>query len=622
MWLSDSRPWSSVVNPARSPVRGGRLFNVPGDSNDARHAIDGTFAARRFRFRAGGTGRSQGIDCNHASCVDSRNERRPGRYRHRRSHKWTGCQLSMSARREPVRDSAGYPATAKRFRLRTFLWLAVLIGTAAALRLSCIGGEAWFDEVWTWDICHKLTWPGGVFYQLRSENNHYLNTLVVWLLRDQPWLYSRVPAMCCGLATVGIAWKLGRAHRKVGVRAGWLAAVLTAASYLMVHYSSEARGYAYAVFFAALAYQQLQVLESCQSIPGACATIPRIRRVSSWLFPAACCGGFLSQPIFLGCFGAMAIWAFLRLERLRPAEETLPTLLKYFLPPALFFVLLYLVDLRNVVNVGGDEYPLWRVVIETLSLTGGGPFGGWGAVVVAVLVATAFVHGLQVLARDNDDRWIFHLLVVVVMPLGLILLLRRTQIYPRYFLIAVFFLIQAVSIGLADLFRRGPAFRALVMISLAAAMWGNGRHITQLAELGRGGYLPVLESIPSGEPSEVIRLRSDSDIRQKLMFKYYLPLANLRGKTFRYVTREEVPAGGTEWLLTHRLDVQWQPPGTCTVREAVYESVAVPAVSRAFWLGAGVVSTPADGCRCAASRRDCRHRLLGGRHYERPPLTA
>ena len=97
-------------------------------------------------------------------------------------------------------------------------------------------GEAWLDEVWTWDIAHKLTWPGGVFYQLREENNHYLNTLVVWLLRDQPLTYCRVPAVFWGLATVGIAWSLGRAHRRVGVQAGWLAGALTATSYLMVHY--------------------------------------------------------------------------------------------------------------------------------------------------------------------------------------------------------------------------------------------------------------------------------------------------------------------------------------------------------------------------------------------------
>ena len=267
----------------------------------------------------------------------------------------------------------------------------------------------------------------------------------------------------------------------------------------------------------------------------------------------------------------MAIWAFLRLGRLAPAEERLPTFLRYFLPPGLFFVFLYLVDLRHAVNAGGDELPLWRVVIETLSLTGGGPFGGWGACVVAALVMGAFVQGLRVLARDNDSRWIFYLLVVVVMPLGLIVVLQRTQIYPRYFLIAVFFLIQAAAVGLADLMRRGSVPLALATVGLAAVMWGNGRHIADLAHLGRGSYLPVLESIPSGEPSRVIQLRSDSDFRNQLMLRYYLPLADLKGKTFDYVPREQVPPGGTNWLLTHAVDVQWQPAQACTVGGVAYD---------------------------------------------------
>ena len=478
--------------------------------------------------------------------------------------------MSTSRLPESVQGSTDIPFAAGRLRWHTLISLIVLVGTAALLRLCCMEGEGWFDEVWTWDISHKLTWPGGLFYQLRSENNHYLNTLLVWLLQDQPWPYWRFPAMCCGVATVVIAWRLGRAHWQFGGQASWLAGALTATSYLMVHYSSEARGYAYAVFFAALAYQQLRVLESCRSIQGDCPKL-RYRRLANWLFPAACCGGFLSQPIFLGCFGAMAIWIFVRLERFGPAEQILPTCLRYFLPPGLFFVLLYLVDLRHAVNVGGDEFPLWRVIIETLSLTGGGPFGGWGVWVVAGLVAGAFVHGLRVLARENDSCWIFHLPVVVVMPLGLLVVVGRTQVYPRYLLIAVFFLIQAAAIGLADMMRRGSAPLALATISLAAVMWDNGRHIAQLAQLGRGSYLPILESIPSGEPSGVIQLRSDSDGRHPLMFKYYLPLADLNGKTFHYVTREHVPTGGTEWLLTHALDVQWQPPRTRTVRGVVYD---------------------------------------------------
>ncbi len=485
------------------------------------------------------------------------------------------CCVSASPSPPPCPSSNSEPSVSGSSRWTTVVLLAVLAGVAAWLRLLCSRGELWLDEIWTWDISHKLTWPGGLFSQLREENNHYLNTLVIWLWRDcareSAGFWVRLPAVVCGVATVGIAWRLGRVGSAIQDHASLLAAGLTATSYLLVHYSSEARGYAYAVFFAALAFDQLEALERHRRQAPPPGSASRQRRLAEWLFPVACCGGFLSQPIFLTCFGAQAVWLYLRLKKEGPEEQVWPTLLRRFVPPGLCFVLLYVVDLRHAVNGGGDVYPLWRVVLETLSLAGGGPFSGWGAVVVAGLVAGAFVHGLRVLARAGDDRWVFYVLVVVVLPLGLLVVLRRAEVYPRYFLIAVFFLLQAVAVGLADLLRRGSVAWLFATVSVAVAMWGNGQHIGQLVEQGRGGYRPVLERLAQQEPSSRIELRSDHDFRHPLMFKYFLPLVDLQGKTFRHVNLEEVPVEGTPWLLTHSLEPDWQPPATRTVGGIEYE---------------------------------------------------
>lgn len=449
--------------------------------------------------------------------------------------------------------------------------LSCLLVVAAWLRLLCCRGELWLDEVWTWDISHKLTWPGGLFYQLQEENNHYINTLMVWLFRHQSGWWYRFPAAVCGVASVWIAFRLGRTSPLLSKLAGWLAAVLTAGSYLLVHYSSEARGYSYAVFFAALAFDQLWVLESSRTRSLASSDAARRKRIAEWLFPLACCGGFLSQPVFLTCFGAMVVWMFLRLQKQVRPDRLWPSLMSLFLKPGLFFVVLYLVDLRHAANGGGDQFPLWRVVVETLSLTGGGPFSGWLAFVVAGLVLIAFGYGLRVLAREGDDRWIFLLLVVVVMPMGLLVVLRRAEVYPRYFLIAVFFLIQAVAVGLADLYRRGLVPGILASVGLAGAMFGCGQHVRQLAELGRNRYVPILEMMAERNPSSTIQLRSDHDFRHPLMFRYLLPQADMRGKTLEHVNHENVPAEGTEWLMTHSLDVDWVPPVTRDVRGVAYE---------------------------------------------------
>ena len=466
------------------------------------------------------------------------------------------------------------------FRTSTQVLLFSLLGIAFLLRWICSQGEFWLDEIWTWDIVGSVSGPFGVFYQLQDENNHYLNSLVVrclkegWWGGETWWGWYRLPAVICGTAAVGVAWSLGRSPQSRGDTAGWLAAGLTATSYLLVHYSSEARGYSYAVFFAALAFHELQlVLEyKCRSlVDGSLAVPTRRTRAAVWLFPLACCGGFLSQSIFLTCFGALALWAALRLKRKVSPEQVLPLLVSMFFPPGLFFVLLYVLDLRHAANGGGNVFPLWQVLIETLSLTGGGPFSGWVAIVVAGLVLGGFIQGLWVQAQSNDDRWIFHLLVVVVMPLGLLIVLRRAEVYPRYFIVAVFFLIQAAARGLSDLLQRGRVPWVLATVTIAAVMWGNGRHVQRLVSLGRGSYLPVLRLMLKDEHSETVLVRGDQDFRHALMFKYWLRLTDSPGKRIQYVNLDQIPDTGVPWLITHSLDVQWRPTQTRTVKGIEYK---------------------------------------------------
>ena len=101
------------------------------------------------------------------------------------------------------------PAANGPSRLFAWLLLAALLAISVWLRVQCSRGELWLDEIWTWDISHKLTWPGGLFYQLQEENNHYLNTLAVWLFRDHSpqsaRMWFRFPAIVCGVASVAVA---------------------------------------------------------------------------------------------------------------------------------------------------------------------------------------------------------------------------------------------------------------------------------------------------------------------------------------------------------------------------------------------------------------------------------
>jgi 4-amino-4-deoxy-L-arabinose transferase-like glycosyltransferase len=133
--------------------------------------------------------------------------------------------------------------------------LAALIAIAAALRLSTLDLQSfWYDEAFTpvhvlrpslWatlrDIAHTENTPP-LWYLLAWGDSRVLGSGEVAL---------RLPSALAGIATVPVAWMIGR--ELAGRRAAVLAAALVAVNPLFVWYSQEARAYALFVLMAALA---------------------------------------------------------------------------------------------------------------------------------------------------------------------------------------------------------------------------------------------------------------------------------------------------------------------------------------------------------------------------------
>ncbi len=134
--------------------------------------------------------------------------------------------------------------------------LAALTILAAALRLSTLGEQSfWYDEAFTpVHVLHPSLWA-----TLRSVV-HTENTPPLWYILA--WADARVlgtgeyalrlPSALAGIATVPVAWAIGReltARRATAVAM----AAFVAVNPLLVWYSQEARAYALFVLFAALA---------------------------------------------------------------------------------------------------------------------------------------------------------------------------------------------------------------------------------------------------------------------------------------------------------------------------------------------------------------------------------
>jgi hypothetical protein len=432
-------------------------------------------------------------------------------------------------------------------RIRPSWWWAVLalLAGAVLLRLAVLGGELWFDEVWSWEFARRADSPVQVFVgpEHHHDNNHKLNTLYLYLLPDGlPFWTYRLHSLAAGLALVltgvWIARRRGRAEAA-------FAAALLASNYWLVLYGAEARGYALAIAFAFLA---LAALESY---------LENHRARALPVFWAAVALGFLSHLTFLFTYLALGLWSVYHNARRRtsPRAELLDAL-RVHGPPALFCVALYLLDLRGTQLGGGDALPASAVLGRLLGLgLGVGPAPFW---LVGPPVLAAILAGLYLLRREGSSEWVFFA-VVLFTPPALFLVKRTPFVFERYFLISFAFFLLLLSYLLGRAWRHAPATRAVAVgLALLIAL-GNAASALHLARDGRGHFLDALTLIEHEAPGPEVTLTADHDFRTTKMLAFYAPYLRT-GKALHYYDRASLPEGGVEWMIVHRTD-ELHPPG-------------------------------------------------------------
>ena len=155
---------------------------------------------------------------------------------------------AAAARERPpgARERSGAPAW----------WpLAALVLLAALLRLPTLARQSfWYDEAFTAVHVFHPSLAATLKAMVKSENSPPLWYLIAWadvrVLGDGAFAL-RLPSALAGIATVPVAWEIGR--QLAGRRAALIAAALVAVNPLFVWYSQEARVYALFVFTLALA---------------------------------------------------------------------------------------------------------------------------------------------------------------------------------------------------------------------------------------------------------------------------------------------------------------------------------------------------------------------------------
>ncbi len=420
----------------------------------------------------------------------------------------------------------------------TWLAVAVCVVVGAAVRAIPCWNDFWLDEIWTWYDARRLDSALGVFTQIHHSNNHHLNTLVVYWLGDQrDWALYRLPALVAGSGTIVLAAMLG-------ARRGRLEAVTSAgifaASFPLIHYSSEARGYAFAVFFALAALLALlRFLE-------------RGGLGAALLFAASTCLGILSQLVFVFFWiGTLALTGWRLARSGGPRTGAAAAALGLHAAPALGLLALGLVDLRHLTVGGGPPAVASEVVARTVGFSLGLPVRPELAPLYAALAAAGLALGLYRLAREGSDLWILWLVAIALAPAATLAALRPAVVDLRYFLVGIALWLVLFAWILAEELRASRARRAVAAFGLGLFLLGNAVHTARFLEHGRGGFAAALRFMAERSEGGHVVVGSDQDFRNGMVLRFYARLLPA-GQTLEYRERSQWPPGGPEWLVIHR----------------------------------------------------------------------
>ena len=419
---------------------------------------------------------------------------------------------------------------------RFLVGCGLLLVAGAAVRIAAARCDLWIDEMWAVSTAVRIDSALGVFTELRSTANHPLLSLWFNTLGERlDELPYRAPSLLAGSATIALAAAIGARRSRVE---GLLAALLVAGSYLLIHYSSEARGYALVLAFAFSAFLAARAFVERPT--------EQIGNGLALTFVLSTTLGMLAHPVYgafalaVGAWVPVALWR--RGRRGRPLASDLARL--FALP--FFFGLAYAwFFIRGLENPGGPSDAADAVVLRAAAFLFGTPVSAPGSAVAcsAALLVTAV--GLWRLARARDDLVLFYVLMLIALPAA-IALANDGPFYVRYFLpSAAFFLLLAAEVAAAG-WRRGgiPRVAAVAIISLVLA--GNARHVAGLLESGRGAYTEALRHIAARSMTQVVTVGSQFPVPTGALVRFHALKVN--NKLIRYVGAEPDGISPDWWI--------------------------------------------------------------------------
>lgn len=389
--------------------------------------------------------------------------------------------------------------------------LACILALGAWLRIAGSSGALWFDEIWSLQNLEGLSGPGGIIWGISQDNNHFLNSLWLWLVGPgaSP-LRMRAMAIAFGCGSIVMASRI--VHREAGRTGALTAALLFAASPILVQYGSEARGYSGMVFGLLWAVDALS-----RFLDQPRANRPRLE------FGLAIAIGALSHiemlPAAAVLAGAVVVciaWRTHEVAEVARAARDLAS--AYTLGAAPVGLAIAAGILNTHVIRFGDQTPFtvekWLEglgAMERTTLALPQSFGD-----AAPLAATLGLIAVAALAIRRD----FVLLtgaLVVVFPLAEAAVRMPNVHIARFHLACAIGLLLLLASVLARLWERAGHMRVVAGALLAAGALGATVSLAAFLQAGRGDYVGAIRTMGTGTYT------SNDEAIAKRTVRFYAP---------------------------------------------------------------------------------------------------
>lgn len=438
-------------------------------------------------------------------------------------------------------------------RSAALLLLAVLVILSAVVRFIPIHNDLWLDELVSLRMASMVKTPGQIFTALHTDNNHYLNTLYLYFVKNQnsPAVYRGLSLLWGVLLVPAGYWFLARRSRVEAM----IFAGLLAGSYPLIHFSAEARGYSGALLGSTLAAAALARWMAENNGKG-----------QSFFLGLIYAGGLILAV--LSHLTALLIWfplaagsLVILLERRERMRWIAGWMAVNFLPASVFAAI-YFFDLRFLTESGGQPMRVSHGLARLLALGLGVP--GRGTVAVWLLVAPlAGLMAWQLAKERNsgDPLWLA-MALIYAMPAMCVLVLHPGFFSPRYFLIVLPFLYAGVAMLLARLCsaRKGGMIVAAVLVLFVA---GQARLYSKFLEAGHGHFTAALEYMMAHTPSPRVIVTSNQDYRASVELSYYAPRL-LKHQQLLYVPQENSSLQ-PDWYILHQEGYEIAGPASLSV---------------------------------------------------------